>query len=75
MATKDHPAIFASPFKFGFYAGVGFFVASALMSVLTIVLVAILGLGTMGALLRNAENTHNAPPKDLKPAARSSDNQ
>jgi hypothetical protein len=43
--------VLASPFKFGFFAGLGFFFASALMSVLSVVFVAVIGIGTIGSLL------------------------
>jgi len=37
----------ASPFKFGFYAGIGFFVASAFMSCLGVLFVILIGFGSV----------------------------
>lgn len=64
--AKDQTVVFGSPFKFGFYAGLGFFFASLLMSILSFVFIALLGLGTIGALL---SGSHAAQEKqDVKPA-------
>ena len=75
MASKNQPAPFASPFKFGFFAGLGFFFASALMSVLTFILIALLGLGTIGAMIGGARFTPNNTAKNVQPAMAVSDNQ
>jgi len=57
----------ASPFKFGFFAGLGFFFASALMSVLSVVFVAAIGLGTIGTMLAGSAASSRSAPAD--PAA------
>jgi hypothetical protein len=81
MAAKEQTLVVASPFKFGFFAGLGFFVASALMSVLTFVFIAVLGIGsiaaTIGAMLANQHPPQSSvhatqPPKSIA-AARDSE--
>jgi hypothetical protein len=68
--AKDQTVVFGSPFKFGFFAGLGFFVASTLMTVVTFVLIGVLGFGTLGAIgafLVHSQNQQNSsaahPPK------------
>jgi hypothetical protein len=56
--------VLASPFKFGFFAGLGFFFASALMSVLSVVFVAAVGLGTLGSLIVGSAAATRATPSE-----------
>jgi hypothetical protein len=72
--AKDQTVVFGSPFKFGFFAGLGFFFASVLMSVISFVVIALLGLGTIGALISGAHTVQNAPTKNITPAMAASDN-
>jgi hypothetical protein len=64
--AKDQTVVVSSPFKFGFFAGVGFFVASMMMTVVTFLLAALLGLGTIGAIISSA---HAAQTTDQKNSA------
>ena len=69
--AKDQTLVVGSPFKFGFYAGLGFFVASLLMSVVTFVLIGVLGIGTLGALgtlLVHSQNQQRASERNPMPA-------
>ncbi len=59
--------MFGSPFKFGFFAGIGFFFASLLMSILSFVFIALLGLGTIGTLLSGSHVVQNNSVTDVKP--------
>jgi hypothetical protein len=60
--AKDQTLIVGSPFKFGFFAGMGFFVASLLMSVITFVLIGVVGIGTLlGSLRVHPQNQQSLP--------------
>jgi len=72
--AKDQTVVFGSPFKFGFFAGLGFFFASVLMSVVSFVVIALLGLGTIGAIIGGAHAAQNSPPTHMTPAMAASDN-
>jgi hypothetical protein len=50
MAAKANSVIsYPSPFKFGFFAGLGFCCASIVMSLICWMLVALIGIGTIAA--------------------------
>jgi hypothetical protein len=72
MAAKGQTVIFVSPFKFGFFAGLGFFVASVVMSVLSCVLIALLGLGSLAAMIGvlggGSHQTQHGPDRPVTPA-------
>jgi hypothetical protein len=68
MASREQPLIIGSPFKTGFYAGPGFFFASILMTVLTVLSVVVMGfgtalsLGTAAHFMQNSSNPVNSAP-------------
>jgi hypothetical protein len=65
MASREQTLTIGSPFKTGFYAGVGFFFASALMSILAALLIGLLGFGAifgLGGVLSHARSA--ASPSD-----------
>jgi hypothetical protein len=47
MAAREQSLVIASPFKTGFFVGLGFFFASIFLSLLGFIIVALLGLGTI----------------------------
>jgi hypothetical protein len=65
--AKDQTVVFGSPFKFGFFAGLGFFFASLLMSILSFVVIALLGLGTIGSLISGSHAVQEKQSNDVKP--------
>jgi hypothetical protein len=70
--AKDQTLTLGSPFKFGFFAGLGFFFASILVTTLSAVVVVVLGIGTVGALLSaGAKKSEPAetPAVQARPAA------
>jgi hypothetical protein len=74
---KDQTLVVGSPFKFGFFAGLGFCFASLLMSTVSIVIIGILGFGTLGAigtLLLHSQNQQNSSQHVPKPAMAVSNN-
>ena len=69
MAAKNQTPVFPSAFKFGFFAGLGFFFASFLMSGIGFILIAVFGLGmtgAVGALLHSSGSTQVSQPKDTR---------
>jgi UPF0716 family protein affecting phage T7 exclusion len=62
MASREPALVIGSPFKTGFYAGLGFFFASIMMSVFGFLLLAILGFSTVAGLLLHAANGANSTP-------------
>jgi hypothetical protein len=64
MSSRDQTLTIGSPFRFGFYAGIGFFFASALMSTLTFLLVTLIGLGSIIGFLTSA---HQSPTPARSP--------
>jgi hypothetical protein len=66
--AKDQTVVFGSPFKFGFFAGMGFFFASLLMSGLGLLLVVLLGLGTIGAIIGGSRAAQDHPTTEARPA-------
>jgi hypothetical protein len=65
MGSREQSLTIGSPFKVGFYAGLGFFFASAVMSILAAFLIGLLGFGAIfgvGSALSHAQSA--ASPSD-----------
>jgi hypothetical protein len=62
IMSKDQTLTLGSPFKFGFFAGLGFFFASILASIVTIAVVVAFGVGTVGALLSAGSKKSDPAP-------------
>jgi len=78
MASRGQSLVVASPFKTGFYAGLGFFFASILMSVIGVVFVVLLGFGTaVGVFLHlpKSAGPASAQPSGHHAVAAASDGQ
>jgi hypothetical protein len=73
MATKAPPQTAPSAFRFGFFAGLGFCCASLLMSVLGTLLLAIVGIGTVGALIYSVGSKLSDQTVEYRPSAASVD--
>lgn len=68
-AQQPDSLVLASPFKFGFFAGLGFFFASALMSVMTVVLFGMVGIGTVLAAIAGTSHVQSTQQQTAAPDA------
>ena len=63
MPSRDAQTLtIGSPFKFGFYAGIGFFFASALMTCISAILFMTIGLGTIIGFFTAAHQSQPIAP-------------
>ncbi|MDP9175910.1 MAG: hypothetical protein M3O30_18895 [Planctomycetota bacterium] len=68
MAKGEQSLVIGSPFKTGFYAGLGFFFASILISAIGMVFVVLLGFGTAASFLIHSNSSPKAS-SSAQPAA------
>jgi hypothetical protein len=70
MAAKNTAPVFPSPFKFGFFAGLGFFCASFLMSTVGFLFIVVCGVGITGAIgsaiMHSATSSQDTQPKTTR---------